>query len=316
MENKGTAIKRIAILGIGGVGGYYGGKLAASYTSGSAIEVIFIARGENEKVIRTKGLELITPADHQIIHPKIITHDASEIGVVDLLICTTKAYALEESIKTILPCIDQHTIILPLLNGVNSKERIQQFIPNTNCWQGCTYIVTRLVEPGVVKETGIWNQLYFGDEQASEETIFQLQSIFTNAGINAKGTKEITPVIWSKFIFLSPIATMTTAFNLPIGAVLENKEHSRMLWLLIKEIADIGMFKGIRLPETIAADTLEKIKKLPFDTYSSMHFDYSQGKKTEVESLTGYVVSLGQQLGIETPCHDQTLALLKARVIF
>ncbi|HUM48171.1 MAG TPA: 2-dehydropantoate 2-reductase N-terminal domain-containing protein, partial [Chitinophagales bacterium] len=186
------AIKRIAILGIGGVGGFYGGKLAAHYAAHPGMEIIFIARGANEKAIREKGLLLNTPSGEQIIHPKIVSHDPEAIGIADLLICTIKAYDLEESIAAIAPCIGAETIVLPLLNGVDNLNRIHKLLPQTTCWQGCSYIVTRLTAPGIVNETGIWNQLYFGSEMATEEAIQDVENIFTAAGINAKGIKEIT----------------------------------------------------------------------------------------------------------------------------
>ncbi|MEO6168709.1 MAG: 2-dehydropantoate 2-reductase [Chitinophagales bacterium] len=306
------AIKRIAILGMGGVGGFYGGKLAAHYAANTDVEIIFIARGENEKAIREKGLLLRTPSGEQIIHPKIVSHDPDAIGDVDLLICTIKAYDLEESIAAIAPCIGAETIVLPLLNGVDNLNRIHKLLPQATCWQGCSYIVSRLTNPGVVIETGIWNQLYFGSEVSTEQKIQQLENIFTEAGINAKGIKEITPVVWTKFLFLSPIATMTTSLNLPMGAVLENELHAATLCGLIAEIAGIAIAKKIPLPISIESDILEKMRKLPFATYSSMHFDQSYGKKTEVDSLTGYVVKLGKELGIPTPVHELSLSVLNA----
>ena len=129
-----------------------------------------------------------------------------------------------------------------------------------------------------------------------------MESIFTKAGINAKGIQQITPVLWTKFIFLSPIATMTTLLNAPIGAVLNEEQQ---------EIASIAHAQGIGLPVTIVADTLNKIESLPFETYSSMHFDHYRGKKTEIDSLTGQVCKLGKSMGIPTPAHDEALALLK-----
>lgn len=304
-------IKRVAFLGIGGVGGYYGGKLAAYYATSPDVEIVFIARNENEKAIREKGLLLITAAGEERIHPKLISHDPSELGAIDLLFCSIKAYHLEESLQQIQSCINPETIIVPLLNGVNNRARILALFPWVNCWQGCTYIVSRLIQPGIVHETGEWNQLLFGDENASIKVIQEVESLFTKAGIHAKGLQQITPALWTKFIFLSPIATMTTLLNAPIGAVLKDEQQKSNLFRLIQEIAGIAKAQGIGLPVTIAADTLNKIESLPFETYSSMHFDHYHGKKTELDSLTGQVCKLGIILGFPTPAHDEALALLK-----
>ena len=162
-------IKRIAFLGIGGVGGYYGGKLASCYAHSTEMEIIFIARNENEKAIREKGLLLRTASGEEYIHPKLISHDLVEIGTIDLLLCSVKAYNLEESLQQIQSCISPDTIILPLLNGVNNRTRIHALLPWVNCWQGCAYIVSRLIQPGIVHETGQWNQLLFGDDSIFDQ---------------------------------------------------------------------------------------------------------------------------------------------------
>lgn len=304
-------IRRIAFLGIGGVGGYYGGKLAACYAQSPELKIIFIARNENEKAIREKGLLLITPAGEVRIHPFLVSHDPAVIGKIDLLICSVKAYHLEESLLHIQPCISHETIIIPLLNGIDTRKRIHALYPWVNCWQGSTYIVSRRTAPGTVQETGQWNQLYFGAENESEESIQYVEAIFTKAGVHAKGVQQITPVLWTKFIFLSPLATMTTMLNAPVGAILKYEEQREYLSGLIEEIAVLARALHIGLPDTIAADTLQKIESLPFETYSSMHFDYYRGAKTEIDSLAGQVCRLGKIHDIPTPLHDRALASLQ-----
>src|SRR5689334_7442759 len=144
---------KIVIAGIGGVGGYFGGLLAGKYQN-TKTEIYFLARGENLNAIRSRGLLMQTMNGEFTVHPKLATSDAREIGVADYLICCTKGYDLENVIQTCSPLMDQNTIILPLLNGVDARERIEKIFPKNEVWDGCVYLVSRLAAAGTVKETG------------------------------------------------------------------------------------------------------------------------------------------------------------------
>ncbi|MFZ1678010.1 MAG: 2-dehydropantoate 2-reductase, partial [Saprospiraceae bacterium] len=145
---------KIAISGIGGLGGFFGGLLAKQYKDSKDVEIIFLSRGENEKAIRQNGLQVLTVKGNFTAYPKLITSDASLIGKVDLLICCTKRYDLAENMIECSPCVNEHTIILPLLNGVDSRELIETIFPKNLVLDGCVYLVARLTEPGIVMETG------------------------------------------------------------------------------------------------------------------------------------------------------------------
>ena len=306
---------RIAILGLGAVGGYYGGKLAAHYSDSKEIEIIFIARGENEKTIKSNGLKLITSQGEQIIHPAVITSQPGPLGIIDLLLVCVKSYDLEMSFEPLKPCINDQTIILPLLNGVDASERIKKIFPGTEVWEGCVYIVSRLVGPGVVKESGSINQLYFGSEQGTKEKLERVHAIFRSAGLNAHLATNISQTLWEKFLFISPLATLTSHLDLSIGAIVSNNQHQESLLNLIRELKSIAEAKNISLAENIVQKTLEKMRSLPPETTSSMHSDFKRGSKTEVDSLTAYVIKLGKELNIPTPYYEQMLAGLKEKLV-
>lgn len=301
---------KIAVLGMGGVGGYYGGKLAAYYHDSDRYEIIFIARGESNRVIRERGIHLVTADSDDYIKPNLVSDDPQEIGNVDLLICCVKEYDLASSLLHIRTCIRPDTIILPLLNGVNNSEKIRAIIPGARVWKGCVYIVTRQVSPGEIHETSAFKILHFGSEEESAETIRRIESILTAAGIEARGETDINLSIWNKFIFLCPIATMTTRFNLPIGAILENQQTKELLAQLISEISLVAKARGIGLSNNVVEETVARIEKLPYENYSSMHYDFYRGKKTEIDSLTGYIAEAGKQLSVAVPLHERMLAEL------
>ncbi|HKR06956.1 MAG TPA: 2-dehydropantoate 2-reductase, partial [Bacteroidia bacterium] len=144
---------KIAISGIGGVGGYFGGLLAKQFRDSSDAEIFFIAKGENEKAIQKDGLQLFTSKGNYIVHPKLVTSDTKLIGKVDLLVCCTKSYDLEENMLQCRPCINSPTIILPLLNGVDSRHTIEKIFPANEICDGCVYLISRLTSPGIVKQT-------------------------------------------------------------------------------------------------------------------------------------------------------------------
>ncbi|MDQ3142756.1 MAG: 2-dehydropantoate 2-reductase [Bacteroidota bacterium] len=306
-------IKRIGILGLGGVGGYFGGYLAKKYFQYPDIEIIFITRSQTEKIIKKSGLTLITPTETNVIYPSMVTSDQNEIGILDLLICTVKSYDLVESLSSLKNCISEETIILPLLNGVDAKETIAVIYPKNEILDGCVYIVSRLIEPGIVKKSGNIQSLYFGSKSAPTEKLKQLEKIFQEANIDAYLSENIEQTIWEKFIFISSLASLTSYLNLSAGQILENELHTNILKVLIKELISVAEALHISLPANIFDKTLQKIKNLPFDATSSMHHDFQKGGKTEYRSLTEYVTLKGVKVSVATPQFDVILADFIAR---
>lgn len=143
---------KIAISGIGAVGGYYGGLLAARYKDSEDIDIYFISRGENLEEIRKNGIEVKNTFLTIKAKPTLATDNPAEIGPVDYLFCCTKSYDLEENIVQLTPIIGPNTVIIPLLNGADIAERIQKLLPNNEVWKGCVYIGSRLVRPGRVEK--------------------------------------------------------------------------------------------------------------------------------------------------------------------
>lgn len=300
---------KIAISGIGGVGGYYGGQLAAFYHNSENVKIYFISRGENLQTIRKKGLEIITLDETVVAHPEIATDDPAEIGVVDYLFCCTKSYDLGENIPQLSPLIGEHTVIVPLLNGVNVTDTIRRIIPGHEVWYGCTYIVTRIKEPGVIRETSKENKLYFGSPEGSKEKQQQLLELLTDAGIDAFNPEDIIFEIWRKYFLISPIATVTSFYNENVGQVME--AHKNMVYKLFAELKAVADAKGVKLPFYIVHKTIENQKMMPHNSTSSMHSDYKKGRRTELETLTGYVVKAGVELGIPTPTYKMMYDKLK-----
>ena len=295
---------RIGILGLGGVGGYFGGLLAKAYFESDTIEIIFIARGETQKVIAQNGLKIIADTKELIVFPSLVSNNPDEIGKLDYLICATKTYDIETSFESIKNCIIKNTIILPLYNGVDATERIQILFPENTVLQGCVYIVSMIESPGIIKKIGLYEKLFFGSKNAPVSKLNELQSIFENANIESYLVGNIEETVWEKFIFISALASATSYLNQNIGGILNYPENKAVYSSLLNEITTVAFAKGLALPNDIVAQTIIKLEKTPKDATSSMHRDLLAGRNTEVVSLTEYVVKEGVKYGVATPMYQ------------
>lgn len=296
---------RIGILGLGGVGGYFGGLLAKAYFKSEEVEIIFIARGETQKAIAENGLKIITDTTETIVHPKLVSNNPDEIGVLDYLICATKTYDIKESLTSLKKCIVHGTVILPLYNGVDAPERIQKIFPENDILQGCVYIISMIFSPGTIRKIGFYEKLFFGSKTASKDKLDQLQSIFEKAKIESYLVDNIEETVWEKFIFISALASSTSYLNQNIGEILNNKKSKAVYVELLNEIKNVAKAKGLQLPNDIVDQTILKLEKSPKEATSSMHRDLTAGNKTEVISLTQFVVNEGLKHGVKTPLYEK-----------
>lgn len=293
---------KIIIAGIGAVGGYFGGLLAAHYENNPSIEINFLARGAHLKAIQDHGLRVMSIDAEFIAKPTLATDNAAALGLADVIIIATKSYDLEAVIAQLQPCINQDTIILPLLNGVDGRERIQSLLPNNLVVDGCVYLVARLKEAGVIENSGKVQTLFFGLPTYNNARLEALETILKAAKIQATLASNISTVIWEKFIFIAPTATATSYYNQSIGALVADPEKLATVKALIEEVKQIAQAKHITFDADITEKSITRLQSMPFEATSSMHFDYQNNKPhTEIESLTGYVIKQGEQYNLETP---------------
>lgn len=302
---------KFLIAGLGGVGGYFGGLLAKHYEHSDAIDICFYARSENLKAISTNGLFVQKGEEHFTAMPKIVSNNAEDFGKVDVLIVATKSYDLHSILNELENCVSENTIIIPLLNGVDHHPYIQTKFPNNTVLNACVYIVSRLTKPGVIENIGNIESLYFGIDKAGDSSFQYIEKIFTDAGIDAHYSDSISSIIWEKYIFLSPIASITSCYNKSIGEILEQEQLSEKLFALNREVLQLAQAKNITLPADILEKTKAKYHKLPYTTTSSMHADFQHKKPfTEVQSLTQFVITESKKYGLDTPTYELILDIL------
>ncbi|TMU56546.1 ketopantoate reductase family protein [Flagellimonas algicola] len=305
---------RILIAGIGGVGGFFGGLLAKQFEDNQRVEVSFLARGAHLKKIQEAGLTVIEGKEQFVAVPKLASDNASEIGEVDYIIVCTKSYDLEQTIEQLAPCIGPQTVILPLLNGVDCRDRIQKLLPNNLVCDGCVYIIARLSRPGVVENLSNIKKLFFGMEGGSDARLYALENLLRKAGVAVTLTPHIEKVIWEKFVFISVMATATTYFDAPVGPILADADKRNTVTALVNEVAQVAQAKGIAISNNMPEKVLAKLETLPSAATSSLHSDFQNKKAdTEVQSLVGYVVEAAHQLSVEVSTYRQLFSEIQGR---
>ena len=303
---------KIAFSGIGGVGGYYGGRMAAHYADSEQVDIYFVGRGDNLKTIQAQGLTLRIETEQRTFsaHPRLATDQPTVVGPVDYLFCCTKGYDLEANVRQLQPMIGSETVIIPLLNGLGIPERIQALCPGQTIWGGCVYIGARLIAPGTVSLFSKKERFFFGGETLRHRQT-ELLKLLTDAGINAFNPDDIQQRIWKKFYMISTAATTTSYFDQPLNEVIA--QHHDDFMAISEELAAVARAAHAGLPDDIVESSLAAQQMMPPGSTTSMHTDFRNGKHTELESLTGYVVRLGEQLGIATPNYRRMYEQLKNR---
>ena len=302
---------KIIFAGLGGVGGYYGAVVARFLEGSEEDRAVFLARGGHLKAIRDRGLKVMTPEGEFTARPALATDDPAEAGVADVLVVAVKGYDLESAGKNFAPLIDEHTVVLPLLNGVNSPEILGSVLPPCRMLNGCVYISSSIEAPGVIRQSGGSRKLFFGSPEGTGEEFRFLGEFLRKCGVDAALLENIGEAVWTKFIFLSPFAGVTSLFHRTFGEVLDGEDSAPMLRGMMQEIETIARMKGIALPADIVDLSMGKGRAFPPGTKSSMQLDCERGKKSEVDSLLGFVVREGERLGADVPLtrgvHDALL---------
>lgn len=301
---------QIAVIGIGGVGGYFGGKLARHYAADRNIDIIFVARGEHLRQIQQNGLQQITEAGHFTAIPHLATDRPETCGHFDLVLFCLKGYSLESGAAQIKNNVDRTSTVITLLNGVDNVRPLQAVLPEARVLNGCVYIGAHIVRPGVVRQAGGTCQLLFGPEDGNLAGLSEIETVFKNAGIKASLTADIRTVVWEKYLFVSPLASATAYLGQPIGAFVEKSDKRDFLEGLMREVATVGIAQGVAISEAMVQSALNKNALFPHNTKTSFQMDFESGRKIEIDIFTGYIVKKGKELGIPTPLHDRVYATL------
>ena len=299
---------RIAMMGAGGVGGYFGGRLAAG-----GFDVTFIARGRHLEAIRNNGLRIDSrDIGDAIIDPAVATDAPTDVGVVDYVIVGVKLWDTEDVGRAIAPMVAPGTTVLSLQNGVECDETLASVVGAEHLIGGVAFIATSIREPGVIEHIGTMQRVVVGERAGgSSPRVEALQQMMLQAGITAEMSEDIERTIWEKFVFLVGLSATTTMLRTTLGPIREDPENRKLLLNIMRETVAVGRAKGIDLPDDYADDRLAFADGLPADMTSSMHHDLKAGNRLEVAWLSGAVARFGDEVGVATPINQTVFAALR-----
>jgi 2-dehydropantoate 2-reductase len=310
---KGRTFVKIAVVGLGGVGGYFGGKIARKYAGSSEHRVVFVARGAHLAAIGSDGLLLKTVEGDFRVKPDLATDNLTEAGRCDLIFFSVKEYDLEATATTLIPLLHEKTVVLPVLNGVNIAERLRSILPRGVVLSGCVYISAFIEAPGIVRQAGGTCQLLFGPDDGQAEQYRPLETLLKEAGIKAELSAAIAVPLWTKYLFVSPMAGVTSLMGLCFGDVMADEKGRGMVRGLMAEIERLAAAKGIALPADSMDHGIATVERFPYATRSSLQLDYEKGRRTELELFIGYAVRAGRLLGVPMPLHDELYTALSRK---
>ena len=304
---------KIAVMGAGSVGGYFGGMLARAGNP-----VTLIARGEHLANILQNGLHMETSQGEFKLDCKsdiAATNDPSSVGSMDLILFTVKTYHNQQAIEAMIPMVGPSTMILCLQNGVDSYQTVAESLGAERVIPGAAYIEASLPSPGLIKQTGNVARLVFGEQDGTESLRSQhILAVLRESGIDAELSRDIRAAMWTKFLFIATMAGVTTASRLPMSELMPQPEWRRVVGGCLEEIEAVGRAIGVNLAASIVDDIMRYIEEEVEDLNASMHADIMAGRPLELEALNGAVVRSGHVAGVATPINDLIYAILKPYV--
>ena len=296
---------RIAVMGSGGLGGYFGARLA----QGGA-DVAFIARGRHLAAMRKDGLRIEGPAPLHL--PTVVaTDEPVAIGVVDLVMFCVKLWDTDAAIEQMRPLVGPQTVVVSFQNGVLKDAAMRAAFGAERVMGGVGYVATTIARPGVIAQTGPMQRLLFGESDgrrsARGEAFLQACQA---GGINAELSDDIEREIWQKFVFLAALSGATTTMRQRIGPIRSHPQTRTFLLDLMREVVAVGRAMGVALPADYAEVRLALADQVAPDMTSSMHHDLERGNPLEVRWLAGAVVELGARVGVATPLNRAVADIL------
>jgi 2-dehydropantoate 2-reductase len=298
---------KIAVMGAGGVGGYFGGRLAEA-----GEEVSLIARGAHLAAIRAEGLRILSPLGDATVVPALATEHPAEVGSVDIVLFCVKLWDSEAAAEAIRPLIGEGTAVISLQNGIAPEEMLSTVLGPEHVMGGVSHISAVIAEPGVVRQIGSFARLEFGElDNRPSARGEALLAACGRAGIDASIPADINEAIWRKFIFLAAMSAANCLTRLPIGPAREDPITRALIETLLAETAAVARAKGISIADDIVARIMNSMDDLPAEMTASMLKDLEAGNRLEVAWMSGAVAAIGRELGVPTPAQEVAYAALK-----
>jgi 2-dehydropantoate 2-reductase len=300
-------LMRIVVFGIGGVGGFFGGRLAHA-----GEDVTLIARGEHLRAIKENGLKIDSTAGDFVIFPAQATDDVGQVGETDLVILGVKAWQVPEAARAIKPIVGPNTTVLPLQNGVEAVSQLVTELGAANVIGGLCRIVSFVVGPGHIRHAGFTPSIIIGEiDNQRTERITKIEEVFKHASLEITVAQDIQVALWTKFLFIASFSGVGAMANAPAGKIRSDPKWRSQIQKAMEEIYALARARGINLPADSIDTVMRAVDSLPEDATSSMQRDIAAGKPSELDSQNGAVVRMARETGIEVPTHMLIYETLK-----
>ena len=297
---------RIVVMGTGGVGGYFGARLARA-----GHEVTVVARGAHLDAIRRGGLVVRSSVEGEYTAPVTAVEKVDGLPAADAVLLCVKSFDTETAVEHVRGVVGAHTAVLSLQNGVDNEEKIDAALGAGRALGGVAYVFATIEAPGVIAHTFAGTVALGEMDGRPSARAERLRDAFDTAGVPVRLADDIRRVLWEKYLLIAAQAGMTGLTRSPIGVIRDTRETWRMYRMIVGELAALGRASGVALPADAVETTLAGAEKLAPHLYSSLHFDLVNGKRLELEALHGHAVRLGERLGVPTPMVFAVYAGLK-----
>jgi len=298
---------RIVIFGTGGVGGYFGGRLAQA-----GEDVTFIARGEHLRAIKAKGLRVDSSSGDFVVYPAKATDNISEVGETDLVVLGVKAWQVPEAAHAIKPLVGPKTIVVPMQNGVDAVPQLVHELGSDSVIGGLCRIVSFVVAPGHIRHAGFTPSIIIGElDNKRTDRITQIEEVFKHAGLDTTIAADIQVALWTKFLFIASFSGIGAIADAPAGVLRSDPKWRSQMLSAMHEIYALAHARGVKLPPDSVDKVMAAVDGLPEDATSSMHRDIAAGKPSELESQNGAVVRMAREAGVDVPTHTLIYETLK-----
>ncbi|MFZ4928056.1 ketopantoate reductase family protein [Chryseobacterium sp. Mn2064] len=306
--------KHIVVVGLGGVGGYFGFKINQTNEVSEKYTISFVARGETYNKVKENGLILLSPEHpNDRTYPNVIAEHIAEIKNPDLVLICVKEYDLENVCRQLSEVIDTDTVLLPMMNGADIYDRIRKVIPKNTILPTCIYVASHIKNRGTVEHKGKAGKMIVGrDPQNFSVDVNWITDMLAESKIDFDFKENSLSDIWTKFFFIASFGLVTAKHNSSIGTVCADQEQKHQATEIMKEMKVIADRKGIKLEEDIIEKTFEKAATFPFETPTSLQLDINSGKKeNELELFAGAILQYAKELDVEAPFTQKIYSELK-----
>ena len=295
--------KHIVIIGLGGVGGYFGFKINQANQKDNQHKISFVARTKTYTIVKEKGLTLLSP-EHitSTTSPDVMHQNIAEIDKPDVVFVCVKEYDLENICQQLINVITKDTILIPMMNGADIYDRMRCILPTVTILPSCIYVASHIKEKGIVEHKGKAGKLIFGkDPQHHSKDIDWVLDFIKKSGIDFSFKNDSLVAIWTKFIFIASFGLVTAKHNSSIGAVCTIELEKQEATNIMHEIRSIANAKGILLEEDIVQKTFEKAATFPPKTPTSLQIDINSKKEqNELDLFAGAIIKYGKEMDITT----------------